>query len=102
MSKFKVWAEIEEIDEKTDYYEKVGEPIEMGYCDTLEEAEKIIRDIDVALADRKVDGNCPKCGQPSSDAGSLTVDNTSCLQLCHCENGHSWWDTYNLVSSVIQ
>ncbi len=39
MRKFKIWVEIEEVDEAADHYEHVGEPAELGQYDTLEEAE---------------------------------------------------------------
>ena len=36
---YRVWVEIEKIDEEDDCYENVSEPVPLGDFDTLEEAE---------------------------------------------------------------
>ena len=36
---YRVWVEIEKIDEENDSYENVSEPVPLGDFDTLEEAE---------------------------------------------------------------
>ncbi|MDR3715925.1 MAG: hypothetical protein P4L51_24195 [Puia sp.] len=38
MKKYKIWIEIEEMDEDDDYYSDIGEPVSCGLFDTLEEA----------------------------------------------------------------
>jgi hypothetical protein len=42
MKKYKVWAEIEEIDEEEDIFERVGGPDLIGEFDTPEEAEEFV------------------------------------------------------------
>jgi len=39
---YKVWIQIEEIDESKDHYLNIGEPIEAGKFDTEAEAENYI------------------------------------------------------------
>ena len=43
--KYKIWLHIEEIDEKNDHYEDMGEPEELACFDNLAEAEVYIDEI---------------------------------------------------------
>ena len=45
---YKVWLEIEEIDESRDHYQNVGEPSELTACASLDEAEAFVRGIEPA------------------------------------------------------
>jgi hypothetical protein len=47
------------------------------------------------------DGKCPVCGGDCTDAGSFNVDHLVCEQQCSCENGHTWFDRYELVGSEV-
>jgi len=39
---YKVWVQIEEIDEEANHYENVTEPVDVGRYDNLEEAKAVM------------------------------------------------------------
>ena len=43
MKKYKVWLQIEEIDDDADHYEDVGEPMPLMDFNTIEDAEKFLK-----------------------------------------------------------
>ena len=43
------------------------------------------------------DGNCPVCGGECVDGDGVDVNSPNCSQECTCENGHVWYDVYELI-----
>lgn len=44
-TKYKVWIEIEQIDEDEDIYENIGEPQDIATFDSFEEAEAYVSEV---------------------------------------------------------
>jgi hypothetical protein len=83
---YKVWVQVERIDEDADTYEDVGLPDPLGVFDTLEEAAVFIRMLpgwernSAADSDLRVGGPllCPECG------GAPGLDETPHEEGCPC------------------